>query len=78
MDIKIYTTQFCPYCIRAKQLLTALNLKFESIDVGSDAELRNKLVQETGHMTVPIIMIDDKFIGGYDELAKLHAESKLV
>ncbi len=78
MNIKIYSTEYCPYCTRAKMLLKSLDLDFTEIDLGGDEELRNKMIEQTGQMTVPIIFIDDKFIGGFDQLAALHAKGELV
>lgn len=78
MNIKIYSTQYCPYCTRAKMLLKSIGLEFEEIDVGGNEALRNEMIKKTGQMTVPIIFIDDKFIGGYDDLAALHAKGELV
>lgn len=77
MKAKIYTTQYCPYCAKAKSLLTSLDIAFEDFDVGEDQELRQKMIDETGHMTVPIIFIDDKFIGGYDDLVVMHQKGEL-
>jgi len=78
MNIQIYTTQYCPYCSKAKALLTSLGLTYQEIDVEHDQKLREEMIQKTGHMTVPIILIDDVFIGGYDDLAILHAKGELV
>ena len=79
MSIKIYTTNYCPYCKRAKELFISNDLAFEEIDVTENTQARDEASQKAGGwMTVPMIFIDDKFIGGYDDLAKLHAEGKLV
>ena len=77
-DIKIYTTNYCPYCIGAKEMLKQKGIAFEEIDVSDDTELRQKLADENdGYQTVPMIFVDGKFIGGFMELQKLEVEGKL-
>ena len=63
--------------MRAKSLLSSLNIPFEDVDVAANPEVREKLIAETGHQTVPLIFIGDEFIGGYDQLAALHAKGEL-
>lgn len=77
-NIKIYTTRFCGFCHRAKQLLAHLNHSFEEIPVDQNQELRTQLANENnGYRTVPMIFIDGNFIGGYTELMALHQEGKI-
>jgi glutaredoxin 3 len=76
-DVKVYTTQTCPYCIRAKSLLTKRNVPFEEVDVSRDEEKRNWMVSTSGRRTVPQIFIDGKPIGGSDELHALDASGEL-
>jgi glutaredoxin 3 len=76
--IKLYTTKSCPFCIAAKNLLKIKDLRFEEIDLTSRTELRLEISTKYNWRTVPLIIIDDKFIGGFDELDKLNDEGKLV
>jgi len=76
-DIKIYTTTYCPYCKKAKELFSNLDVEFQEIDVTENAEERERVSKKYNYLTVPMIVINDQFIGGYDDLAKLHAEGKL-
>ena len=69
--VKIYTTDYCPYCRRAENLLKQKGIEFEAVDVTHDDAKREWLVKETGYKTVPQIFIDDKPIGGYDQLVQL-------
>jgi glutaredoxin 3 len=70
--VEIYTTAFCPFCVRAKALLKGKGVAFEEIDVGDDPELRDKMVERAGgRRTVPEIFINGRIIGGYDELKEL-------
>ncbi len=78
-EVKIYTTHICPYCVQAKRLLTQLKLPYEEIGLDDKPELRQKLSQENrGYRTVPMIFIDDQFIGGYTELLALQKQGKLL
>ena len=78
-EVKIYTTQVCPYCVQAKRLLTQLKLPYEELGLDDKPELRQKLSEENrGYRTVPMIFIDDQFIGGYTELLALHKQGKLL
>lgn len=69
--IKIYTTNYCGFCQRAKELLQSKGINFEEIDVTEDSTTRDWLVQKTGYKTVPQIFIDEVPIGGYEELVEL-------
>jgi glutaredoxin 3 len=76
--VEIYTTHFCPFCIRAKSLLKGKGVAFEEIDVGDDPELREKMFERAGgRYTVPEIFINGRIIGGYDELKALDDAGRL-
>ncbi len=75
-DITIYTSPTCGYCHQAKQLLTSEGIEYKEVDVIENPDARDAIVEKTGHMTLPIIMNGEELIGGYDDLAKLHAEGK--
>jgi glutaredoxin 3 len=69
--IRMYTTAWCGYCVRAKALLDDRGLEFEEIRMDDDPTFRQKLLDMTGHWTVPQILIDERPIGGYMELLEL-------
>lgn len=70
--VKMYTTASCPYCIRAKHLLKSKGVaQIEEIRVDEDPSARAHMMQITGRRTVPQIFIDDKHIGGCDDLVAL-------
>ncbi len=71
-QIEIYSTDNCPWCVRAKSLLTAKGLAFEEIDISSDQARTLEMIERSGRRTVPQIFIDDEPIGGFDELSKLN------
>jgi len=76
--VRIYTTPICPYCVRAKSLLTKKGASFEEVDVFMDAGARDEmLAQSGGARTVPQIFIGDTHVGGCDELYALEREGKL-
>lgn len=65
-QVKVYTTAMCPYCFTLKKFLTEKNVEFEEIDASSDEELQDLIAEKTGKMTVPVIVIDDEWIQGFD------------
>jgi glutaredoxin 3 len=74
----MYTTAVCPYCIRAKQLLTARGVeRIEEVRVDLDPVRREEMMQKTGRRTVPQIYIGDTHVGGCDDLIALDAAGKL-
>lgn len=76
--VVMYTTQWCPYCERARRLLAGRGVSFEEIDVESGAEKRAEMITRSGgRRTVPQILIDDTHVGGSDELAQLAADGRL-
>jgi len=75
--IRIYTTRWCGYCVRAKTLLNGKGLEFEEIFLDDDPAFRQTLHDLTGGWTVPQILIDGKPIGGYTELWRLDREGRL-
>jgi len=76
-EVTLYTTKFCPYCIRALRMLSKKGVPYKNIDVNKNQELYKKIKKETGSNTVPQIFIGDDFIGGYDEMNQLDKEGKL-
>ena len=76
-DVTIYTPRFCPYCVRAKQLLTHKQVAFKDIPVDGRSDLRQDLLQRTGQRTVPQIWVGDTHVGGCDELFALERAGKL-
>jgi glutaredoxin 3 len=77
-SVDIYTTRYCPYCNAAKALLKRKGVAYNEIDVGSDMELREQMVQRAkGRMTVPQIFIGAVHVGGNDDLQALERAGKL-
>lgn len=76
-DIRMYTTDPCPYCKQAKALLDARGYAYEEIDMARDPQAREDLVERTGRMTFPQIMVGEKSIGGFQELLAAHRAGTL-
>jgi glutaredoxin 3 len=77
--VKMYTTAVCPYCIRAKQLLTAKGVThIEEVRIDIDAQARAHMMEVTGRRTVPQIFIGETHVGGCDELMALDGKGGLV
>lgn len=76
--VEIYATGYCPYCVRAKQLLREKGVSFTEIDVALEPHRRAEMEQRAnGRRTVPQIFIDGFHVGGCDDLHALEHEGKL-
>jgi glutaredoxin 3 len=76
--IEIYTTSYCPFCVKAKALLNKKNVKFSEIDVSIDESLREHMsTLANGARSVPQIFADNIHIGDCDKIHKLDQEKKL-
>lgn len=76
--VELYTTMFCPYCTRARNLLHKKGVTFTDIDVMGDDDKREEMIaRANGRYTVPQIFIDGRHIGGSDELVALDRDGKL-
>ncbi|HEV2227863.1 MAG TPA: glutaredoxin 3 [Steroidobacteraceae bacterium] len=75
--IEMYTTDWCPYCARARALLEAKGVAFTEIDVDAVPEARREMAARGGGGTVPQIFIGGKAVGGCDELHELDAAGRL-
>jgi glutaredoxin 3 len=75
--IRVYTTRWCGYCVRAKALLRSRGLPFEEVSLDDEPAFRETLYDLTGGWTVPQITIGDEVIGGYTELWRLDRSGAL-
>ena len=75
--ITLYVTGWCPYCDRAKGLLTGKSLVYQEINVDDDAKFREEMVARSGRYTVPQIFIGDTHVGGCDDLFALEGSGEL-
>jgi len=78
MKAVIYSTAICPYCVRAKMLLEKRNISYIEVKVDEDVKMFEKMLKlSNGRQSVPQIFIDEKHIGGYDDLVDLDLEGGL-
>jgi glutaredoxin 3 len=75
--VTLYTKQNCPFCVRAKALLTRKGVAFEEIPVEDREELRTWLMEATGQRTVPQVFVGERSLGGYTDVAALDADGTL-
>lgn len=76
-DVVMYSTGFCPYCVRAKMLLKNKNVEFTDIRIDVDADKRGEMEQRSGRTSVPQIFIGDFHVGGCDDLFALEQAGEL-
>ncbi|HPD98600.1 MAG TPA: glutaredoxin domain-containing protein [Synergistales bacterium] len=75
--VKVYSTPTCPWCVKMKDYLKSQKVDFENVDVSADREAAMDMVKKTGQMGVPVALIGDVYIVGFDkarideELARL-------
>ena len=68
----MYTSAYCPYCANAERLLMSKGVtEIEKIRIDEEPEKRVEMMEKTGRRTVPQIYIDDRHIGGFDDLRAL-------
>ena len=75
--ITVYTTEPCSFCIRTKELLKKRGLEFEEISLAKDPDGRMELVQKTGMMSFPQVLVGDEVIGGYRETLEADMAGRL-
>ena len=71
VSITVYTTDWCGYCTAAKALLARKGLEFTEINLTGNPERKASLKEKYGWRTVPMILVGERFIGGFRELSKL-------
>jgi len=67
MEVKVYSMQNCPWCVKLKEFLVKNKIKFEELDVNHDKRALLEMIQKTGDTSVPVIEIGKKVIKGFDE-----------
>ncbi|KTC65551.1 grxC glutaredoxin 3 (plasmid) [Legionella adelaidensis] len=76
-EVIIYSSGFCPYCVRAKQLLDRKGVTYTEIRVDEDPVKREEMIQKTNRFTVPQIFINGQAIGGCDDMYALERSGRL-
>jgi glutaredoxin 3 len=75
--VTLYVSDWCPYCQRAKGLLTQKNIDFSEINVDEDVKFRDEMIARSNRRTVPQIFLGDKHLGGCDDLYALDDSGEL-
>jgi glutaredoxin 3 len=75
--IVMYTTRYCPYCMRARGLFEGKGWDYQDIAVDADQGLRSEMMKKSGQHTVPQIWIGDQHVGGFDDLFRLEMGNQL-
>jgi glutaredoxin 3 len=75
--VTLYVSDWCPYCQRAKGLLSEKNVAFNEINVEDQPKYREEMIARSGQRSVPQIFIGDRHVGGCDELFELDRSGKL-
>lgn len=76
-QVTIYTKPYCPYCIRAVEMLEAKGVAFDEVEAAFDPEKRQEMIQRSGRATFPQIFIAGQHIGGCDDMVALERAGKL-
>ena len=74
--IKVYTTDSCPWCDKAKNFLKSKNLEYTELNFQDDMEAREEMIKKSRQMGVPVLDINDNIIIGFDKAAILKALEK--
>lgn len=75
--VTLYTTRFCPYCIRAREFLDGKGVAYKDIAVDHDPRMRREMMERSGRNTVPQIWIGEQHIGGCDDMLQLERQGRL-
>lgn len=76
-EVIVYSTDYCPYCYRAKSLLSKKKIPFIEVNVEDRPDLRSWLITASGQRTVPQIFVNGRAIGGFSDMAELEHQKKL-
>lgn len=77
MTIEMYTTSWCPFCVRARSLLDRKGVAVQEINIEETDGKREEMVERSGRMTVPQIFIAGRHVGGCDDLFSLERQGRL-
>ena len=75
--ITVYTTDPCSFCVRVKELLRKRGIEFQEVNLAKDPDGRAELVQRTGMMSFPQVVIGDEVLGGFRETLQADADGRL-
>ena len=76
--VTVYTTGFCGYCVRVKNLLERHGIAYTEVNAEDHPGLREKLLEKSGRRTLPQVYVGERFLGGADEITALHHSGELL
>ena len=76
-QVTVYTTGWCPYCMRAKSLLQRKKVDFVEVDVDDRPDLRSWLKSASGQTTVPQVFVNNRALGGFSDISALDSQGRL-
>ena len=65
-NVKVFSTEFCPYCVALKEFLKEKNIEFEAVDVTEDLKAQEEMIKKSGQMGVPVVEIGEEIVIGFD------------
>jgi len=77
-SVIVYTTDPCPYCLQAKSLLSKRGIPFEEVNLAKDPAGRSELIERTGMMTFPQVLVDGEVLGGFQETLAADRSGRLA
>jgi glutaredoxin 3 len=76
--VTVYTTDPCSFCVRVKQLLKTRGIEYQEINLAKDPDGRAELLQKTGMMSFPQVLVEDRLIGGFQETVRADQSGQLA
>jgi glutaredoxin 3 len=77
-NVIVYTTDPCSFCVRVKQLLSTRGIEYDEINLAKDPDGRAELLQKTGMMSFPQVLVNDQLIGGFQETVRADQSGQLA
>lgn len=77
VEVVMYATDWCPFCVRAEKLLLSKGAEIKKLNTDHNPEFRGEMVELTGRKTVPQIFISERHVGGHDDLVELDSSGEL-
>jgi glutaredoxin 3 len=77
VEVTMYSTRLCPYCMRARSLLDSKGVAYEDIGIDANPQMRQQMMKLSGRHTVPQIWIGNQHIGGFDDIYLLERQGDL-
>jgi glutaredoxin 3 len=76
--VTVYTTDPCSFCVRVKQLLQARGIEYDEVNLAKDPDGRAELLQRTGMMSFPQVLVEDRLVGGFQETVRADRSGMLA